>query len=227
MSKQEQILEIDPAHELHFKGPFNKAVNCNIVLRNPTEKRVCFKVKTTAPKKYCVRPNSGIIDPRSKVSVAVMLQPFDFDVKEKSRHKFMVQSIIILENTDNMDNIWKEAKPDQIMDSKLKCIFDPADDETSENEPTEKNEFASTLNNMEQSSENEASKVEEVVVNESPSSPKEADIRQRSKPNKIITSSPEEIVHNLQSAANEYQLPPVVYLIVAVILGFIIGKFIL
>ena len=48
-------------------------VSSTIKLHNPTDKKVCFKVKTTAPKKYCVRPNSGIIQPQSSVSVAGML----------------------------------------------------------------------------------------------------------------------------------------------------------
>ena len=48
-------------------------VSSTIKLHNPTDKNVCFKVKTTAPKKYCVRPNSGIVQPQGTVSVAGML----------------------------------------------------------------------------------------------------------------------------------------------------------
>lgn len=48
-------------------------VSSTIKLHNPTDNNVCFKVKTTAPKKYCVRPNSGVVEPQSTVSVAGML----------------------------------------------------------------------------------------------------------------------------------------------------------
>lgn len=41
-----------------------------MTLGNPTDKRVCFKIKTTAPKKYCVRPNSGILEPKDLQEVA-------------------------------------------------------------------------------------------------------------------------------------------------------------
>ena len=51
-------------------GPFTDVVTSDLKLTNPSEKRVCFKVKTTAPKRYCVRPNSGIIEPGSTVTVA-------------------------------------------------------------------------------------------------------------------------------------------------------------
>lgn len=29
-----------------------------------------FKIKTTAPKKYCVRPNSGILEPNKNTEIA-------------------------------------------------------------------------------------------------------------------------------------------------------------
>ncbi|KAL0613803.1 LOW QUALITY PROTEIN: Vesicle-associated membrane protein-associated protein A, partial [Plecturocebus cupreus] len=108
----------------NFTGPFTDVVTTNLKLRNPSDRKVCFKVKTTAPRRYCVRPNSGIIDPGSTVTVSVMLQPFDYDPNEKSKHKFMVQTIFAPPNTSDMEAVWKEAKPDELMDSKLRCVFE-------------------------------------------------------------------------------------------------------
>nr|XP_010585432.1 vesicle-associated membrane protein-associated protein A [Loxodonta africana] len=124
MAKHEQILVLDPPTDLKFKGPFTDVVTTNLKLRNPSDRKVCFKVKTTAPRRYCVRPNSGIIDPGLTVTVSVMLQPFDYDPNEKSKHKFMVQTIFAPPNTSDMDAVWKEAKPDELMDSKLRCVFE-------------------------------------------------------------------------------------------------------
>ncbi|XP_057554503.1 vesicle-associated membrane protein-associated protein A isoform X3 [Hippopotamus amphibius kiboko] len=108
----------------HSKGPFTDVVTTNLKLRNPSDRKVCFKVKTTAPRRYCVRPNSGIIDPGLTVTVSVMLQPFDYDPNEKSKHKFMVQTIFAPPNISDMEAVWKEAKPDELMDSKLRCVFE-------------------------------------------------------------------------------------------------------
>ncbi|XP_020841209.1 vesicle-associated membrane protein-associated protein A isoform X2 [Phascolarctos cinereus] len=124
MAKHEQILLLDPPTDLKFKGPFTDVVTTNLKLRNPSDRKVCFKVKTTAPRRYCVRPNSGIIDPGLTVTVSVMLQPFDYDPNEKSKHKFMVQTIFAPSNTSDMEAVWKEAKPDELMDSKLRCVFE-------------------------------------------------------------------------------------------------------
>ncbi|XP_062836593.1 vesicle-associated membrane protein-associated protein A isoform X1 [Anolis carolinensis] len=124
LAKHEQILVLDPPTDLKFKGPFTDVVTTNLKLRNPSDKKVCFKVKTTAPRRYCVRPNSGIIDPGSAVTVSVMLQPFDYDPNEKSKHKFMVQTIFAPPNITDMEAVWKDAKPEDLMDSKLRCVFE-------------------------------------------------------------------------------------------------------
>ncbi|EDO39251.1 predicted protein, partial [Nematostella vectensis] len=128
MAKQEQVLKLDPAIELKFRGPFTEVVTSSLRLANPSEKRVCFKVKTTAPKRYCVRPNSGIVEPNGAVEVAVMLQPFEYDPKEKAKHKFMVQTMFAPDNITDQENLWREADANTLMDSKLKCVFElPAD----------------------------------------------------------------------------------------------------
>nr|ADO28125.1 vesicle-associated membrane protein-associated protein a [Ictalurus furcatus] len=130
MSKLEQILILDPPSDLKFKGPFTDVVTTNLKLRNPSDKKVCFKVKTTAPRRYCVRPNSGSIDPGSSVIISVMLQPFDYDPNEKSKHKFMVQTIYAPSNVTDLEAVWKDAKPEDLMDSKLRCDFElPSENE--------------------------------------------------------------------------------------------------
>ncbi|GLH15179.1 Vesicle-associated membrane protein-associated protein A [Gryllus bimaculatus] len=93
-------------------------------LTNPSSMRVLFKIKTTAPKKYCVRPNSGILEAKDSIQIAVCLQPFEFDPNEKNKHKFMVQTMIVPDGDINPDVLWKEAHPDSLMDSKLKCVFE-------------------------------------------------------------------------------------------------------
>ena len=75
-SKPEQVLIIEPQHELTFVGPFTTAVSAVMTLRNPSDRKVCFKIKTTAPKRYCVKPNSGVIDPRQTVQVTGEDQQF-------------------------------------------------------------------------------------------------------------------------------------------------------
>jgi hypothetical protein len=80
-----------------------------MTLSNPTSDRVAFKVKTTSPKKYCVRPSSGFVDANSTVDVLVILQaqkelpPSFTDCKDK----FLVQCVKAPASTDI-----KEVTPD-------------------------------------------------------------------------------------------------------------------
>lgn len=53
-----------------FSGPFTDVVTANLKLKNPSDRKVCFKVKTTAPRRYCVRPNSGIIEPGATLTIS-------------------------------------------------------------------------------------------------------------------------------------------------------------
>jgi len=126
MAKPEQVVILEPSGELRFKGPFTDVVTATLKLANPTDRKICFKVKTTAPKRYCVRPNSGLIEPKDAVTVSVMLQPFEYDPAEKNKHKFMVQTMFAPDGPYDTETLWKEAKSDVLMDSKLKCFFEPA-----------------------------------------------------------------------------------------------------
>ena len=109
-------------------GPMNEILTCQLKLTNSSERKVVFKVKTTAPKRYCVRPNNGIVDGKSTTTILVMLQPADWDTgaADKSKHKFMVQTAYAPVDTDSidLDSIWKTTPSESITDFKLKCVFD-------------------------------------------------------------------------------------------------------
>lgn len=89
----------------HLAGPFTSTVTEYFKLTNPTGKKIAFKVKTTAPKRYCVRPNNGVINPGSSVSIAVMLQATDGTIADKSKHKFMIQSVEAPEGDFNHEEL--------------------------------------------------------------------------------------------------------------------------
>jgi len=129
------LLTISPDAHLTFKGPFNEVVTSILTLQNITNEKVCFKVKTTAPRRYCVRPNSGMIDPGQTMEVSIMLQPFTYDPNERNNHKFMVQSMTLSEESAALplDEIWKNAAPGSVVDKKLRCQFEvPADEPVAE-----------------------------------------------------------------------------------------------
>ncbi|XP_020217803.1 vesicle-associated protein 1-1 [Cajanus cajan] len=87
------LLSIEPL-ELKFFFELKKQISCSLQLSNKTDSYVAFKVKTTNPKKYCVRPNTGVVLPRSTCDVIVTMQaqkeaPADMQCKDK----FLLQSV--------------------------------------------------------------------------------------------------------------------------------------
>ncbi|CAM8998919.1 unnamed protein product [Rhodiola kirilowii] len=59
-----ELLEIHPRElTFVFSVELKKQSSDSIQLFNNSDQYVAFKVKTTSPKKYCVRPNIGIIKP--------------------------------------------------------------------------------------------------------------------------------------------------------------------
>lgn len=98
-------------------------------LTNMNDKAVLFKIKTTAPKKYCVRPNCGSIQPNETLKVMIALQPFDYDPNEKNKHKFMVQSLVANEEGAEIEQAFYDANPEQVTEMKLRCVFEMPKDE--------------------------------------------------------------------------------------------------
>ncbi|XP_065676826.1 E3 ubiquitin-protein ligase RNF31-like isoform X2 [Hydra vulgaris] len=137
IKKLQPVLIIEPENEMVFRGPFKDVVTTILKLKNPSDKKVCFKVNTTAPKRYCVRPNYGLIAPDVSVNVAVMLKPFDSkDIAEVRKHKFLIQSIFPPDDVavSDVKALWKNlSKKYPVMDSKLKCVFElPSDENATE-----------------------------------------------------------------------------------------------
>ena len=50
-------------------GLFTDPLPVELKLINPSRKRLSFKIKTTAPRAYTVRPNSGIVPQNDKTTV--------------------------------------------------------------------------------------------------------------------------------------------------------------
>jgi len=123
----QQAMIIEPKDQLQFKGPYTDVVETKLKLKNPTYKRMAFKVKTTAPRQYCVRPNSGFVEEGEERVITVMLQPLPSGQPnaETSRHKFLVQTAYVADGEEStIEDLFKNAGPEDLMDSKLRVMFD-------------------------------------------------------------------------------------------------------
>ncbi|BAS80147.1 Os02g0661900 [Oryza sativa Japonica Group] len=97
------LLRIYPSE---LKIPFElKRQNSGILeLTNKTDHHVAFKVKTTNPRKYSVRPTTGIVLPRGSCGITISMQPpkeipTDYNCKDK----FLIQSVVVEDGTTQKD----------------------------------------------------------------------------------------------------------------------------
>lgn len=126
-------------------GPLTQVVKKSLTITNSNSQPVAFKVKTTAPKQYCVRPNSGRIEAGERVEVQVLLQPFKEEppTSAKCRDKFLVQSAVISADKETlpMTEFWalQEREKESIFEHKIRCAFLPPSSATvpEENETSE------------------------------------------------------------------------------------------
>lgn len=117
--------EITPT-ELKFRFQIGKQLPTTITVHNPSSKRLAFKVKTTTPKKYVVRPSAGIVEPSTTSSVQVIMQaqkefPPDFN---NCKDKFLVQTLFLEPGEEPGQDTFKKESRKDIRETRLKVILD-------------------------------------------------------------------------------------------------------
>ncbi|KAF4384690.1 hypothetical protein F8388_003997 [Cannabis sativa] len=133
-----ELLSIEP-QELQFPSfliiffwggkivELRKQISCSLQLLNKTDNYVAFKVKTTNPKKYCVRPNTGVVMPRSTCDVIVTMQaqkemPLDMQCKDK----FLLQSVVASPGASAKDvtpEMFNKESGHQVEECKLRVVY--------------------------------------------------------------------------------------------------------
>ncbi|URD88313.1 Phosphoribosyl transferase domain [Musa troglodytarum] len=102
-----------------------EVVECACVIELPE-----LKVKTTSPKKYSVRPNMGVVPPKSTISITVTMQahkeaPPDLQCKDK----FLVQSVVADDGATTKDitaEMFNKAPGKDVEEFKLRVVYIPA-----------------------------------------------------------------------------------------------------
>ncbi|XP_009142320.1 vesicle-associated protein 1-2 [Brassica rapa] len=120
------LLDIDPI-DLQFPFELKKQISCSLYLANKTDDYVAFKVKTTNPKKYCVRPNTGVVLPRSSSEVLVTMQaqkeaPADMQCKDK----FLLQCVVASPGVTAKDvtpEMFSKEAGHRVEETKLRVVY--------------------------------------------------------------------------------------------------------
>jgi len=126
---------LHPSSALGFNRPLTQHVKRTLSITNNNTQPVAFKVKTTAPKLYCVRPNSGRVEPGETVEVQVMLQAMKEEppLSTKCKDKFLIQSTLITQEKEllGLHEIWNSVDSETHVNSqKIRVVYLPPEGQT-------------------------------------------------------------------------------------------------
>uniref|UniRef100_A0AAQ5ZEG4 Motile sperm domain containing 2 n=1 Tax=Amphiprion ocellaris TaxID=80972 RepID=A0AAQ5ZEG4_AMPOC len=112
------LLDVSPAEELSF-GSGETEKKSLIILSNVTKNQVAFKVRTTAPEKYRVKPSSSCCEPGVSVDIVVSLHGGS---QASPQDRFLVMAAE-MDNTASQElaQFWKEVPKTKIMEHRLRC----------------------------------------------------------------------------------------------------------
>lgn len=99
------------------------AVARKLVVTNVSNhEHIAFKVKTTAPKAYLVRPSSGVLSGKgTSQEIQIILQP---QSESTENHRFMVQGAIVDSPAEaDIKTMWKDLSKDKIHEQRMNVIW--------------------------------------------------------------------------------------------------------
>ncbi|KAI8883909.1 PapD-like protein [Backusella circina FSU 941] len=123
-------VELDIDNVIEFERPLTRIVKKTVTITNPNSEPLAFKVKTTAPKLYCVRPNSEIIQPHQSLEVQIILQALKKEPEPgfRCKDKFLILSILVDEKLEGLGltDLWTRVEgqmKSSVSEKKLRCNF--------------------------------------------------------------------------------------------------------
>ncbi|XP_022025421.1 vesicle-associated protein 1-2 [Helianthus annuus] len=130
-----KLLEIN-ATAITFICEVKKQSTSSVHLSNISDEYVAFKVKTTSPKRFCVRPNSGIISPKSACEFTVTMQGLRSPPSEvECKDKFLIQSTVVDAATKEEDvtlELFSKRSGKYVEEKKLRVVLVGKEDSSSE-----------------------------------------------------------------------------------------------
>lgn len=117
-----KLLKITPERRIEFPHILCQSVTQIVKLENLSEKKVAFKIKTTAPNNYLVRPSFGIINVNETVDIQIILQPLS-DKDSISSDKFQVQCLNIDDGVKVDKEFWSNVNKNNVQDHKLVVVL--------------------------------------------------------------------------------------------------------
>lgn len=122
------MIEIEPTEGLMFSN-CRIGATANIVLTNPASTHVAFKIKTTSPEKYRVRPSVGVLEAGTQLEIGVTVSE-QLTPAALVRDKFLVMGTSASSSelsSHEVSQLFKTISKDEIFETRLRVGVSAAD----------------------------------------------------------------------------------------------------
>ena len=113
-----ELVNIDPVALLTFRNKEAQIQVRSVV----SEGLVTFKIKTTEPKMFTVKPNSGVVKPGQSIFVNITLNSSDKSAVEST--KFLVQAAKLANPNEDLTAFWTKVAKSDMQSFKLQVKDD-------------------------------------------------------------------------------------------------------
>ncbi|XP_041564431.1 motile sperm domain-containing protein 2 isoform X1 [Drosophila elegans] len=121
----EAMLQIDPKEFVNFNS---KNAEATLNLKSIAKSAVTYKIQTTSPEKFRVRPRCGIIQPNQEASINIWLKS-EHQLSAESKDKFLVMAMVAPSSEccgSDVTDLWRNKSPSavDVEQHRLVCRFD-------------------------------------------------------------------------------------------------------
>jgi len=117
------FVSLNPSNAIGFNRPLTALVKRTLTITNDNAQPAAFKLKTTSPELYRVRPNLGRIEPGKSIDVSVILRPMKEEPPPSAvcKDKFLIQSTLISAEQESISlrDIWSVSREDEFAGSRV------------------------------------------------------------------------------------------------------------
>eukprot|EP01101_Sappina_pedata_P006042 TRINITY_DN2909_c0_g1_i1.p1 TRINITY_DN2909_c0_g1~~TRINITY_DN2909_c0_g1_i1.p1 ORF type:complete len:248 (+),score=84.44 TRINITY_DN2909_c0_g1_i1:110-745(+) len=105
-------------------------------MKNSSSSPIVFKIKTTSPKRYYIKPSLDVIPPNEQKEISISVLVSSQDIPKDTKDLFMIQGAILPETEIPQDSAnskkflkttWDSMSGNTTIKQRIKCLFHPID----------------------------------------------------------------------------------------------------
>jgi len=118
-----EMLQISPSSVISFVKEGDEYASYIKLQNNDPSVILSYKMKTTAPEKFRVKPSAGVLSPGDKATICVTLLPA-YHVTNLEKDKFLVMTVPVENaqmNQTDLTEFWKSVSGKSVSQHRLRC----------------------------------------------------------------------------------------------------------